>query len=296
MWQLIVGAVMISFSAVFVRLVSVPPSVSAFYRMAFGSLILLAVILWRRERMQVNARGALFLILAAFFFTLDLVIWHRSILYVGPGVATLLANFQVFVLAAVGVTFFKEHLTWPQWLAIGIAMLGLILLVGSDWSGLPPQYHVGVVLGLITAVCYAGYILTLRGVRMGGESGSPYAIITAVSVITAVMIAAVVAVEGDSFAIHSWSDGGWLFLYGLIPQVLGWVLISHSMNKVGAAQVGLVLLLQPTGAFIWDWLFFGRHFTWPELAGAILALVAIYMGTLKTLPFQKKASETSAKR
>jgi drug/metabolite transporter (DMT)-like permease len=290
MWQLIVGAVMISFSAVFVRLVSEPPSVSAFYRMAFGSGILLVVLLWRRERVRVNGRGAPFLLLAGVFFTLDLVLWHRSILYVGPGIATLLANFQVFVLAAVGVTFFKERLTVYQWLAIGIAMLGLILLVGSDWAGVSAQYHVGVILGLITAGCYAGYILTLRGVRMGGESGSPYALITAVSLITAVMIAAVVGVEGDSFAIHSWSDAGWLFLYGLVPQVLGWVLISHSMNKVGAAQVGLVLLLQPTCAFIWDWAFFGRHFTPPELVGAILALISIYMGSLKGTPFQKKAA------
>src|SRR4051794_13836805 len=109
---------MISFSAVFVRLVSVPPSVSAFYRMAFGGGILVLVLLWRRERPAISTRAFLILSLAAFFFALDLVLWHRSILYLGPGVATLLPNFQVFILAAVGVLFFKEHLTVFQWAAI----------------------------------------------------------------------------------------------------------------------------------------------------------------------------------
>jgi drug/metabolite transporter (DMT)-like permease len=87
--------------------------------------------------------------------------------------------------------------------------------------------------------------------------------------------------QGESFAIPSWHDAGWLLAYGLVGQVLGWVLISDGIAKVGAAQVGLVLLLQPACAFIWDGLIFGRRFSAPELAGAILALVAIYLGSMK---------------
>ena len=281
MWQLVTGAVMISFSAVFVRLVSVPPTVSGFYRMLFGGSILLGVMLWRREQIRVARSDLPFMGLAALCFAADLMLWHRSILYVGPGLATLLANFQVFVLAAVGVVIFKERLSVLQVAAIALAMVGLALLVGSNWADLPPLYHWGVVLGLCTAGAYAGYLLSLRRIRTGGEAGSAYATITVLSLTTAVVLAAAVGVEGDSFAIPRWSDAGWLFLYGLIPQVLGWVLISNSMVKVGAAQVGLVLLLQPTGSIVWDCLFFGRRFTVVELAGAVIALAAIYMGTLK---------------
>jgi drug/metabolite transporter (DMT)-like permease len=282
MAQLVAGAIMISFSAVFVRLVTVAPTVSGFYRMLFGGLILLGVMVWRRERLQIGARNFLFLALASACFAADLMLWHRSILFIGPGLATLLANFQVFVLAAVGVLFFKERLTPLQWLSIGLAMLGLGLLVGSGWGHLPPLYHRGVVLGLFTAGAYAGYILTLRNIRTTGKAGSAYATITVVSLVTALILAAAIGVEGDSFAIPSWSDAGWLLLYGFVPQVMGWVLISTSMSKLGAAQVGLVLLLQPTGSLIWDWLFFGRRFTAIELVGAVIALTAIYMGSLKS--------------
>ena len=281
MWRLILGAVLISFSAVFVRLVSVPPSVSAFYRMLFGGSILLGILLWQRERPRFTPRSLLFLGLAGVFFALDLVLWHRSILYVGPGLATLLANFQVFVLAGVGVVFFKEHLTWYQWFAIGCAMLGLALLVGSGWGGLPPVYHRGVFLGLATAGAYACYILTLRNTRSGSTAGAPHVTITVVSLVAAVILAGVVGVEGDSFAIPRWSDAGWLLLYGLGPQVLGWVLISSSIHEVRAAQVGLILLLQPTGSMVWDCLFFGRRFSVVEVVGAVIALAAIYMGSLQ---------------
>lgn len=282
MLQLVLGAIMISFSAVFVKLVHVPPTVSGFYRVFFGGLILLVFMLLRRESLALKPRVLLVLTLAAFFFALDLFLWHRSILYVGPGIATLLANFQVFVLAAVGVLFLGEKLTLPQWLAILLAMAGLALLVGADWAHVSPQYRYGVVLSLLAAVSYAGYLLSLRSSRSGGAGSSPYAIITVVSLLTAAMLAVTMGVEGASFAIPSWMDGFWLVLYGLVPQVLGWVLISSSMSRVGASQVGLVLLLQPACAFIWDGVFFGRHFSTVEITGAAITLVAIYLGTLKS--------------
>ena len=40
---------------------------------------------------------------AGVFFSLDLWFWHRSIIYIGPGLSTLLANFQVFILMLVGI-------------------------------------------------------------------------------------------------------------------------------------------------------------------------------------------------
>lgn len=282
MLQLVIGAIMISFSAVFVKLVHVPPTTSGFYRVFLGGLILLVFMLLRRERLSLKPRALLVLTLAAFFFALDLFLWHRSILYIGPGIATLLANFQVFVLAAVGVLFLHEKLTLPQWLAILLAMAGLVLLVGADWAHVSPEYRYGVVLSLLAAVSYAGYLLALRSSRSGAAGSSPYAVITVVSLITAAILAVSMGVEGASFAIPSWADGGWLLLYGLVPQVLGWVLISSSMSKVGASQVGLVLLLQPACAFIWDGVFFGRRFSAVEISGAVITLVAIYLGTLKS--------------
>jgi drug/metabolite transporter (DMT)-like permease len=281
MWQLIAGAVMISFSAVFVKLVHVPPATSAFYRMLFGGLILLGIVCWRRERIRMTPAAAAMLMLVALFFALDLTFWHRSILYVGPGLATLLANFQVFVLAVAGVLVFREYLTWFQIVSIPLAIVGLVLLVGVDWSSFSPSYRLGVMLGLLTACCYAGYILALRSARVSETAGSPFVTLMVVSLSCAAMLAFAMWPEHASFAIPTWHDAGWLVAYGVFGQVLGWVLISSSISKVTASQVGLVLLLQPVCAFVWDVLFFGRRFTLVEINGAVLALAAIYLGSVR---------------
>lgn len=281
MWRLIAGAVMISFSAVFVELVSVSPATSAFYRVLFGGLILLAIVLWRRERPRFSVAGLGVLCLAALFFALDLSFWHRSIRFVGPGVATLLANFQVFILAAAGVTAFRERLTLFQIVSIPLAILGLALLVGLDWSSFSHGYRTGIILGLISACCYGGYLLSLRRARVAESSGSPFATITVVSLVTAAFLAIAMWPEHSSFTIPTWKDAGWLVCYGVFGQVLGWVLISSGIHQVRASQVGLVLLLQPVCAFVWDVTIFGRRFTAVEIVGALLALTAIYLGSVR---------------
>ena len=50
---------------------------------------------------------------------------------------------------------------------------------------------------------------------------------------------------------------------------------------MSTTEAGLALLLQPTLSFVWDVLFFGRPMQAIEIAGAAIALVAIYLGSRK---------------
>lgn len=278
MLRLLVGVVMISLSAVFVKLVTVPPTTAAFYRMFFGGLALLLLVLWRRERLWFGWPAVAGLAIAALFFALDLAFWHRSILYVGPGIATLLANFQVILLALAGVLLFGERAGWRFALSIVCALAGLVLLVGSDWAQLSPGYKTGIGLGLLTAVCYAVYILSLSRARTVTAHMSPIASIAVLSLICALLLAGFAGVQGESLRLPGWQDTAWLLVYGITAQVLGWALISKTLPLVPASQVGLILLLQPVCAFIWDSLFFAHQFSGFELTGAAITLIAIYLG------------------
>lgn len=271
---------MISFSAVWVKLTVVGPDTAAFYRVALGGGILLVISLARRDRLWPGARAVAMIVAAAVFFALDLLLWHRSIHYVGPGIATLIPNFQVFVLAVAGLLFLGERWRWQLAVAAPAAIVGLFLLVGSDWGAMPQGYHLGIWMGLLTMVCYAGYVLSLRASRVRGPgSFSSFASIALVSLVTAALLAVVIVADGhESFAIPGWRDGGILLAYGLCAQVAGWVLISKSLVRLPTSQVGLILLLQPVLAFAWDVLFFHGNFDAIQIVGAVIALAAIYLG------------------
>ena len=279
--RLLIGAVCISFSAVFVKVLSVPPTVSAFYRLLFGGGFLLLYILATKRSLLRDLTGLLAIFLAAVFFAGDLWTWHRSIIYVGPGLATMLANFQVFFLALAGMLFFGERWRWQLVVAIPTALLGLGMIVGFEWRILTDEYRTGIWLGLLTAMFYAGYILSLRRTRTDGRQRSAVGDLALVSLISAALLGISATAAGDSLAL-SWSmDLGILLAYGLVAQVLGWLLIAHSLGQVPASRVGLILLLQPLLAFVWDVLFFSRSITPIELTGAVLTLLGIYLGMRK---------------
>lgn len=280
--RLFIGAALISLSPVWVRLVDVAPSTSGFYRVLFGGAALVIYLLATRRRLHMSRRTWLLLVVASVFLSLDLWFWHRSINYIGPGLSTLLANFQVFIMMIVGIVFLRQIPKPMQVLAVPLALVGLALIVGLDWSALPEDYKLGVIFGFLTAATYAGYLLTLRKVREMSTFRVPTREMAVVSVICAVMLAATVLVEGESLTIPTSEDLGWLVAYGVLSHCLGWLFIASSLSEVSTVEAGLALLLQPTLSFVWDVLFFARPMTVIELLGAGMALIAIYLGTARS--------------
>jgi drug/metabolite transporter (DMT)-like permease len=279
MLRVLTGAAVISFAPVFVRLVDVPPTTSAFYRTLFGGLMLVAYVRLKGGRLFSGRPAATALIIAGFFFALDLWLWHRSIWYVGPGLATLLANFQVFFVALAGILFLGERFRRILWIAIPMALAGLSMIVGFDWGSLARDYRAGLVFGLLTALAYAAYLLSLRSARMLGKEATPQGDLAVASIVSAALLFVVVIVEDVPMGIPTVADGALLVAYALVAQVIGWVLIAGGLSRVPASIVALLLLLQPTLAFLWDVLFFSRPFGVQQAVGATVSMTAIYLGS-----------------
>ena len=277
--RLFAGAALISLSPVWVKLVDVSATTSGFYRVFFGGIAIGLYLLLSRKRLQFSSRIWQILVLAAVFFALDLWFWHRSVILVGPGLSTLLANFQVFILMLAGILVLRQRPSALQIIAVPLALFGLAMIVGFDWQELPPDYRMGVTYGLLTALVYAGYLLTMRFVRKDVASGMPTREIAVVSIAAAIMLGISAFVEGQSLVIPSITDAGWLLAYGVLSHSLGYILIVSSLPQVSTTEAGLALLLQPTLSFVWDVLFFARPMTVAELSGALIALVAIYLGS-----------------
>ena len=283
--MLLAGAVMISFSSVYVKIARVSPSVSGFYRMCFGGIVLLALVILRQQFHRVDRQVILLMVFCSLWFAGDLFFWHRSILYVGPGLSTLLANFQVFLLAGIGIIWFGERISVRLVCAIGMAVMGLFFVVGvDDWYALGPSYRSGIVFGLLTAVCYAFYILSLRKIQSTPKGMPAMENLAVVSLLTAAWLALDVSVRGESFRIPDTGSMAALSAYGVFSQVIGWVLITTALPRVRPSVAGLLLLLQPTLAFVWDVILFQRQVTGVNMIGLLMAIAGIYLGSAAPRP------------
>lgn len=272
------GAVMISFSAVWVKLAHVTPTVSAFYRVFFGVIILLAIILVRREKLWRGWSWMGLSLIAAIFFTLDLYVWHSSIGYVGPGLATILTNFEVFLVPLAGMFLFGEKMSLRFFIYVPFAVAGLFLIVGVRWEQLTPDYRIGIYYGLAAAVFYTGFIIVVRKLQSHASKPSAALNLMVISAASAFYLAVEIVRTGESFAIPDFQSGMSLVALGLLSQTAGWLLIAHSLPRIPAAIAGLILLLQPSLSFVWDVVFFDRHTSTMAWVGVALSLAAIYMG------------------
>ncbi len=280
--HLLAGAVMISFSGVWVKVSHVPPTVSAFYRVFFGGLILLAVAFVKRESFWQGRRYLGWGLLCGLFFALDLSLYHYAVHYIGPGLGTILPNFQVFILAAIGVVFLGEKLRLPYVIAVPLALLGLFLVMGVNWSTLGADYRLGVFCGLGAAACYAGFLLSIRKLQRDQQGITFFSVLTMVSLMTAGYLALEVVRSGDCFSIPDPQTLLALLALGFFSQFAGWLLITNALPHIRASLSGLILLLQPALAFVWDVLFFQRPTSLLNWAGVLIALMAIYLGTCRS--------------
>lgn len=271
------GAVSISFGPLLIKSVETGATAAAFYRMLFGGLTLLLLVAVKRLQIRPSREALSFILLAGAAFSGDLFFWHRSIHLAGPGLSTILANFQVFILAALGVLFFGERPSTRLFIAIGLAFAGLMLLLEPGLGGMPPGLARGVAYGLVTACFLSVYILSLRQTRRVATPLPLISNMALVSFAASALLALVLCFEGGSFALTSLKDAGLLTLYGIGCQAVGWLMVSAGLPHIPPGRGGLLLMAEPLFAFIWDVAFLGRPTGAMGYAGASVTTFAIYL-------------------
>ena len=273
------GAMFIASSGVLVRLAATTPVTVAVYRCLYALPLLGLITVFERKRvgpLPVRSRNLAWL--AGVFFAIDLIFWHHAIAAVGAGLATVLGNLQVLLVAFAAWGLLGERPHRSLFAALPLVLAGVVLIsgaVGNEAYGRDPT--MGVVFGIATSVAYAAFILVLRqGSGDLRRVAGPLFHATAASALIAM-------IYGAAFGGMDWSPGwpshGWLLALALSAQVIGWLLISRSLPRLPAAVTSVVLLLQPVGAVALAAVTLGERPGWGQLAGAALILSGVVLAT-----------------
>lgn len=274
------GALMIAFSAIFVRLAGAPPSTAAVFRCLYAlpALGLLALVERRRHGPR-SARERGLALGAGAFFAADLILWHRAIEYVGAGLATVLGNAQVVVVGLVAWLVLRERPRPAVLLAVPVVLAGGVLIsgvVGAGAYGADPA--LGAIYGLLTAFAYAGFLLLLRQGNRGVRR--PAGPLFDASLSAALLAAAAGALLGELDLRPAWPSHGWLVLLALNSQVVAWLLISVSLPRLPAVVTSVLLMLQPVGAVLLGMALLGEAPSVLQLAGVATVLLGVLLATL----------------
>lgn len=295
--KLVAGVVGISFSPLAVKLVVFAPSVSAFYRSFYAAcfffLFALAARVFRRHGNAGQAgRGWVApSLLAGVFLGIDLIFWHKTIIYLGAGPATFLGNSQILFVTVFAVLVFKECVPKIFYFILATVFTGLYLLIPLTASGVSrPE---GYALGLIVGVTYGGMLICLRYAKKLAGKVYPELLSLAVMFLasSAVILFSAQVIEGKTVAVWDLRGHIIMLLTALFCQTLGWYLINTSILELPAHEGSLILMLQPLLATAWGCLFLLEPLSAVQVAGMALALAGIvwYQAIKKEDCVQKEA-------
>ena len=183
-------------------------------------------------------------LVAGVFFAGDLLFWHHAIEYVGAGLATVLGNLQVLIVGVVAWLVFGERPTRTTLLALPVVLAGVVLIsgvIGGGAYGADPA--LGVVLGVLTAICYSAYLLLIR---IGGRDARRPAGPVALATVSIALTASIVGVVGGDLDLTPGPESlFWLALLGITSQSIGYLCISISLPRLPAVVTSIILLVQP---------------------------------------------------
>jgi drug/metabolite transporter (DMT)-like permease len=270
----------IAFSGIFYKFADVTPETATVFRCLYGLPILALVGWWEHRRYGALPSRAVWLaVIAGVFFAADLLSWHHAVDAVGAGLATVLGNLQVIVVALVAWLVFGERPPRSVLLGLPIVLGGVVLIsgvIGSDAYGVDPP--LGVTLGLFTAVAYAGYLLVIRrGSNDLRRPAGPVAISTASTLVVAVVAGLLL---GQLDPVPAWPSHGWLVAVGITSQSIGYLVISISLPRLPAALVSIILLAQPVATVIVARVLLNETPSVAQLLGVGLVIAGIAVATV----------------
>ena len=277
---LILGALGIAFSPIFVRFSDVDPIMTAFYRIFLSLPFFLffssSGIIEKIKFPEVKNYYLVFFF-SGLFFALDLICWHWSIKLTTVSKATFLSNLAPVVVILFSYFFLKEKFTKFFYIAAGLSLGGMTLLLGESFQFNKDQFF-GDLLGVLTAVWYGSYIITISQLRKKYNTTS---IMFISGVITSIILIAVSIIFEQHLIPQTINSIIVLFLLAFVCQFLGQAFIAYALAYLPASTSSLTLLIQPIAATILGYLFFQEKLNSIQFFGCILILIGIYIARAK---------------
>ena len=285
------GALSIAFSAVLVRLSGAPPATAAIFRCAYALPILGVLAYVERRAYGPRPRGQVLVAwLAGVFFAVDLVVWHHTIEYIGAGLATVLGNTQVVIVALLAWLLLGERPSNRVLAAMPIVLIGVVLISGAIGSGAyGSNPGLGVATGVVTGISYAGFLLVLRhGNADLRRPASPLFDATLVATFASLLMGLPLH-EVD--LVPTWPGHAYLLALALSSQVVGWLLISVSLPRLPAALTSVILTIQPVASVLLGIALVNETPSAIQLLGAAAILSGLVLATLRRRPNAEPIAE-----
>ena len=254
-----------------------------FYRFGIASIVIAGIMLFQRISFRITFPELLRLTLLAFLSDGAALFLIAGYSYMPSGVATTLHFMYPVFTALTMMLFFHEPRRMSTVLAITMAVAGLFVL---SWTGQGEVALLGVVLEIISALCFALYLIRVNRSKISNMP--PTKLTFYVMMLGALIFAATIIYERSEiemathFAVLP-STRGWLNLIALslVCTVITNLALVHAIKMIGPTITAVLGVLEPVTAILLGVVFMGESLTSPIVLGIMLIISAVLIIVLR---------------
>ncbi|MCY8031708.1 EamA family transporter [Bacillus inaquosorum] len=186
----------------------------------------------------------------------------------------------------------KEQLPVKKIVCVGIAIIGMLLVVGNGISASGTEDLLGIFFGLVAAAFYAALMLINKFIH---HMGRLEITIIQLGITALLLLPYVFFTEGFGIFGVSRSSVPFIIILGIVNTGIGFWLFFSGMQKLKGQSIAMLSYVDPFVAILISAIILQEQMTIVQMLGGALLLGSTFVSENKSIKFPKQLKKLSTK-
>lgn len=291
--QFILSMIIFGTIGLVVRYINLSSSERALLSSFIGFLFLLLIFIMIKKRISWNLvkSNALFLILSGIALGGNWIFLYQSYDHTTIANATLGYYFAPVFVMILSPFVLREQLSIKKIVCIGVAIIGMLMIVGEGISASRSDDILGLSFGLIAAAFYAALLLLNKFIK---DMEKLELTIIQLGITTLLLMPYVFLTSGFGIFEVSSSSIPFIFILGIINTGIGFWLFFAGMENLKGQNIAMLSYVDPFVAILISSIILQEQLTIVQMLGGALLLGSTFVSEVRSINLLKHLMKTRA--
>jgi drug/metabolite transporter (DMT)-like permease len=208
------------------------------------------------------------------------VLFNLALAYTSASQTALIQSAFPAIVAILAVVWLHERVTKQRFMGIGLAIVGVVIIVASQNDAAASNPVLGNALAFASVLSWGVYTILAKRI----SNADPIAVTAVISLIGTVMLVPAALLENADVSLSSIPAEGWLpILYlGALASAVSYLLYTRALRDIDASLVGTFINLSPVIGVVSGVLVLGEPITMSAVLGGAMVLVGVWISSRKS--------------
>lgn len=285
--QFILSMIIFGTIGLVVRYVELSSGERALLSSFIGCLFLLLIFFMIKKKISWNLvkSNAIFLILSGIALGGNWIFLYQSYDHTTIANATLGYYFAPVFVMILSPFVLREQLSIKKIVCIGVAIIGMLMIVGEGVSASRSDDILGLSFGLIAAAFYAALLLLNKFIK---DMGKLELTIIQLGTTTLLLMPYVFLTSGFGIFEVSSSSIPFILILGIINTGIGFWLFFSGMEKLKGQSIAMLSYVDPFVAILISAIILQEQMTIVQMLGGVLLLGSTFVSEIRSVNFSKQ--------